>query len=60
METQIWVNISSGNALLPYSTKLLPEPMMTFICEVLWHSFQSNFTDNAHYIILYEKSKNYI
>ena len=27
--TEIWVNIGSGNGLLPDSTKPLPEPMLT-------------------------------
>ena len=30
METQIWVNISPGNGLLPDDTKPLPEPMLTY------------------------------
>ena len=29
MATEIWVNISSGNGLLPDGTKSLPEPMLT-------------------------------
>ena len=29
MVTEIWVNISSGNGLLPDGTKPLPEPMLT-------------------------------
>ena len=29
MATEIWVNISSGNGLLPDGTKPLPEPMLT-------------------------------
>ena len=29
MSTQIWVNIGSGNGLLPGGTKTLPEPMLT-------------------------------
>ena len=29
MATQIWVNIGSGNGLLPDGTKPLPEPMLT-------------------------------
>ena len=28
MATEIWVNIGSGNGLLPYGTKPLPEPML--------------------------------
>ena len=30
MATEIWVNIVSGNGLLPDGTKPLPEPMLTF------------------------------
>ena len=36
MAAWIWVNIGSGNGLLPDSTKPLPEPMI------------SNFTKSAH------------
>ena len=30
MVTEIWVNIGSGNGLLPDGTKPLPEPMLTY------------------------------
>ena len=30
MATEIWVNIGSGNGLLPDGTKPLPEPMLTY------------------------------
>ena len=30
MVTQNWVNISSGNGLLPDGTKLLPKPIFTY------------------------------
>ena len=30
MVTKIWVNIGSGNGLLPDGTKPLPEPMLTY------------------------------
>ena len=30
MATQIWVNIGTGNDLLPDGTKPLPEPMLTY------------------------------
>ena len=30
MATNIWVNIRSGNGLLPDGTKLLPEPMLAY------------------------------
>ena len=29
MATEIWVNIGSGNGLVPDGTKPLPEPMLT-------------------------------
>ena len=31
MATEIWVNIGSGNGLVPDGTKPLPEPMLTFL-----------------------------
>ena len=56
MATKIWVNISSGNGLLPDGTKPLPEPMLTdhqwspvtfilglFHNRCLNHQFHSNF-----------------
>ena len=33
MATEIWVNIGSGNGLLPDGTKPLPEPMLTYQLE---------------------------
>ena len=30
MTTEIWVNIGSGNGLLPDGTKPLTEPMLTY------------------------------
>ena len=30
MATEIWINIGSGNGLLPDGTKPLPEPMLTY------------------------------
>ena len=30
MATYIWINIGSGNGLLPDGTKPLPEPMLTY------------------------------
>ena len=30
MPTKVWVNIDSGNGLLPDDTKPLPEQMLTF------------------------------
>ena len=40
MTTKIWVNIGSGNGLLPDGTKPLPEPMLISdqINDFLWHS----------------------
>ena len=45
-----WVNIGSGNDLLPDSTKPLPEPMLT-----LWHSPEGDFTGNVQDINLWYK-----
>ena len=36
MVTENWVNIGSGNGLLPTSTNPLPEPMLTY------HEFDAN------------------
>ena len=35
---QIWVNIGSGNGLLPDGKKPLPEPMLTYLQIIPWHS----------------------
>ena len=43
MTTEIWVNICSGNGLLPSGNKPLPEPMLIYHC-ILRHSPKSNFT----------------
>ena len=59
MATQIWVNIGSGNGLVPDGTKPLSEPMLTTINEVLWHSPESNFTASAKVTILYAEFENY-
>ena len=56
MVTLTQFNIGSGNGLLPDGTKPLPEPMLTFISEVLWHSPESNFTVSIQAIILYMMS----
>ena len=42
MVTQIWVNIGSGNCLLPDDTKPLPEPILTYE-----HSAESSFVASA-------------
>ena len=49
MVTEIWVNIGSGNGLLPDGTKPLPEPM--FISEVQRHSPGRNFMRDVPTII---------
>ena len=40
MAAEIWVNIGSGNGLLPDGTKPLPESM--FISKVQWHSSEGS------------------
>ena len=42
MATQVWINIGSGNGLLPDGTKPLLEPMLT-ISKVQWHSSEGSF-----------------
>ena len=48
MVTEIWVDIGSGNGLLPDGTKPLPEPMLTYhqkgLVGVRWDSSEGNFT----------------
>ena len=57
MATQIWVNIGSGNGLVPLVHYL--NQWLLLIREVLWHSPESNFTASAQAAILYNVSKNY-
>ena len=38
MATQIWVNIGSGNGLLPDSTMLLSEPMFKHFVALTWRA----------------------
>ena len=55
MMTQIWVNIGSGNGLLPDDTKPLPENQCwILIGKVMWHSPESNFTASAQATVLYD------
>ena len=57
MATEIWVNIGSGNGLLPDGTKPSPEPMltdrqwnpMTFILGQFHKKFHSNFPGNNEF-----------
>ena len=50
MTLQIWFNIASGNGLLPYGSKPLPEPVLT--SRVRWYSPKSHFTASAVATIL--------
>ena len=56
METQNWINIGSGNGLLPDGTKPLPEPMLTYQewspVAFTWEPFHK-FTYNARAAGLY-------
>ena len=47
MATEIWVNIGSGNDLLPDGTKPLPELMLTIISKVQWHLSEGTFTTDT-------------
>ena len=63
MATYIWVNIGSGNGLLPDRTKPLPDRVRLTQCwllvnEVLWQSPEINFTANAQLDILYNEFEN--
>ena len=57
--TYTWVTIASDNGLLPDGTKPLPEPMLTLISEVLWHSLESNFTVSVEATILHNEFENH-
>ena len=59
MMTMIWANIGLGNGLLPDGTKPLPEPMLIFISEVLWHSPESSFKANTQATILHNDFANH-
>ena len=54
MVTEIWVNIGSGNGLLPAGNKPLPEPMLTSSVSFCAISSESDFTVKAQAIVLYE------
>ena len=43
----IWINIGSGNGLLPDSIKPLPEPIWLIKTNVLWYSPEGNITGDA-------------
>ena len=59
MASEFLVSTGSGNGLLPGGTKLLPEPILTFTDEVLWHLPGSNFTISSQATILYDEFGNY-
>ena len=43
MAAEIWVDIGSGNGLLPDGTKPLPGPVLIYDRRSLWHSSDNNF-----------------
>ena len=55
--TYVWVNIGSGNGLLPEGTKPLPKPMLTYhqlgSAAITWEQFHS---ECQSYYILFEIS----
>ena len=59
MATENWVNIGSGNGLLPDGTKPLLNQCWLIIGEVLWHSPEGNFTWNAQDIYPWRELENY-
>ena len=59
MATKIWVNMGSGNGLMPDGTKPLSELMLTsHLSEIQWQSSESNFTASAQVTILYNEFEN--
>ena len=56
---EIWVNIGSGNGLLPDGTKPLPDPMLTSYYAILWHSLESNMKKSTEATIFYNESDNH-
>ena len=46
MVTEIWINIGSGNGLLPDGTKPLPEPMLSYLQRCFVASHENNFIRN--------------
>ena len=59
MATYIWVNIGSGNGLMPDGNNPLRDSIWwLLISEVLWHSLESNFTASAQSTILYNEFEN--
>ena len=44
MVAEIWVNIGSGNGLLPDGTKPLPEPVLIIISKIILYASESHFT----------------
>ena len=56
MVTVIWVNIGSGNSMLPHNTKPLTEPILQLvISEVHWQSTEGNSST----VNQYNKLENY-
>ena len=47
MAMEMWVNISSGNCLLPDGTKPLPDHCWLMVRWYMWHPPVGNFTGNA-------------
>ena len=59
-ERENWLNIDSGNELLPDGTKPIQMKQCWFIIsEVLWHSLERNLTVSAQATILYNESEYY-
>ena len=47
------------NGFFPDSTKLLPEPMLTYLKWVLWHSHQDDFPGSTHEINMSDDCDDY-
>ena len=49
------IYIGTGDGLLPNGTKPLPIQFWPLISQVLWHSYESNFTSSVQATILYNE-----
>ena len=56
MATEIWVNIGSGNGLLPGGNKPLPEPMLAYHQWSFVVFTLQQFTQEAHEISVHDMS----
>ena len=55
MTSKIWINVGSGNGLLPDDTKPLPEPMLTYHqlgpIKFIWWQFYKRYPAINHFFV---------